>query len=76
MTVLDSLDIDMFGRAEVLLRGGVAIWHLHQHPRDGQHKTSTPVNSEYLQDARRVLDEGLVAIGKSMHCRTSRWKLP
>ena len=64
MTVLDSLDIDMFGRAEVLLRGGVALWHLYQHPRDGQHKTTTPVNSEYLQDARRVLDEGLVAIGK------------
>ena len=64
MTVLDSLDTDMFGRAEVLLRGGVALWHLYQHPRDGQHKTSTPVNSEYLQDARCVLDEGLVAIGK------------
>ena len=64
MTVLDSLDTDMFGRAEVLLRGGVALWHLYQHPRDGQHKTSTPVNSEYLQHARCVLDEGLVAIGK------------
>ena len=63
MTVLDSLDIDMFGRAEVLLRGGVALWHLYQHPRD-QHKTSTPVNSECLQDARRILDEGLVAIEK------------
>ena len=48
----------------MLLRGGVALWHLYQHPRGDQHKTSTPVNSECLQDARRILDEGLVAIGK------------
>lgn len=64
MTVLHSLDPDMIGRAEVLLRGGIALWHLYQHPRDGQNRTSIPVTSENLHAASRMLDEGLVTIGK------------
>ena len=52
----------MIGRAEVLLRGGVALWHLCQHPGNEQNSTSSVLRTECLQDASRVLDEGLASI--------------
>ena len=60
--VLQSLNEDVIGRAEVLLRGGVALWHLCQHPGNEQNSTSGTLMTECLQDASRVLDEGLAAI--------------
>ncbi|MDG1992061.1 MAG: hypothetical protein P8J43_06320, partial [Pirellulales bacterium] len=71
-SVLQGLDEDVIGRAEVLLRGGVALWHLCQHPGNGRNSTSGELRTECLQDASRVLDEGLAAIDekKALQGRT------
>ena len=61
-SVLQSLDENVIGRPEVLLRGGVALWHLCQHPGNGRNSTSGVLRTECLQDASRVLDEGLAVI--------------
>ena len=61
-SILQSLNEDVVGRAEVLLRGGVALWHLCQHPGNEQNSTSSVLRTECLQDASRVLDEGLASI--------------
>lgn len=61
-SVLQSLDEDVIGRAEVLLRGGVALWHICQHLGNEQNSTSSVLRTECLQDASRVLDEGLASI--------------
>ncbi len=68
-SVLQSLDKDVIGRSEVLLRGGVSLWHLCQHPGNGQNSTLDELRTECLQDASRVLDEGLAVIDEKKALR-------
>ena len=71
-SVLYSLDEDVIGRGEVLVRGGVALWHLCQNPGNGQDRTSSGLRTECVQHASEALDEGFAAIdeGTSMQGRT------
>ena len=61
-SVLYSLDEDVIGRGEVLVRGGVALWHLCQNPGNGQDRTSSGLRTECVQHASEALDEGFAAI--------------
>ncbi|MEO2001047.1 MAG: hypothetical protein ABGW75_05420, partial [Pirellulales bacterium] len=63
---------DGIGRADVFLRGGVALWHLCQNPAAGQNRSSSGPKTGCVQHARHALDEGLAAIdeAKSMQDRT------
>jgi len=71
-SVLRIFNGDGIGRADVFLRGGVALWHLCQNPAAGQNKSSSGPKTECVQHARHALDEGLAAIdeAKSMQDRT------
>ncbi len=71
-SVLRIFNGDGIGRADVFLRGGVALWHLCQNPAAGQNRSSSGPKTECVQHARHALDEGLAAIdeAKSMQDRT------
>jgi len=71
-SVLRIFNGDGIGRADVFLRGGVALWHLCQNPAAGQNRSSSGPKTGCVQHARHALDEGLAAIdeAKSMQDRT------
>lgn len=64
-SVLKSFDGDIIGRADVLLRGGVALWHLCQNPATNQNGPSSGPRTECVLHARHALDEGLAAIDEA-----------
>ncbi len=64
IAVIQDLAESNPGRAEVLLRGGVSMWHLCQNMTDEQVGWTSLSRRECTHRATRVLDEGLKRIGR------------
>jgi|GEM_PF-1923973 hypothetical protein len=64
IAVIQDLAEGSPGRDEVLLRGGVSMWHLCQNMTDEQAGRTSLSRRECTHRAIRVLDEGLGGIGR------------
>ena len=64
IAVIQDLAEGSPGRDEVLLRGGVSMWHLCQDMTDEQAGRTNLSQKECTHRAARVLDEGLGGIGR------------